>query len=252
MGAASGRGWRDDVILEGVLEALTGIGLSASAGLNAYIPLLAVGLLGRYTKLIKLPHGWQWLSNGWVIGILVVLLAIEVVADKIPVMDHLNDVVHTVIRPTAGGLSFGAASESRTVTVSDPGSFFSHHQWVPIAAGAAIALAVHGVKATARPVINVSTLGFGAPVASTIEDVFSTAMSLVAIVLPFLIVVFVAAMVWFFVWARRRRRRRKAEKAARRAAREAPALGPPTRSAPAQSAPQRDGDTLRLPADPWA
>ena len=251
-GAASGRGWRDDVMLGGVLEALTGIGLSASAGLNAYIPLLAVGLLGRYTKLIELPHGWQWLSNGWVIGILVVLLAIEVVADKIPVMDHLNDVVHTVIRPTAGGLSFGAASESHTVTVSDPGSFFSHHQWVPIAAGAAIALAVHGVKATARPVINVSTLGFGAPVASTIEDVFSTAMSLVAIVLPFLIVVFVAAMVWFFVWARRRRRRRKAEKAARRAARERAALGPPTRSTPAQSAPQRDGDTLRLPADPWA
>jgi hypothetical protein len=249
-------------MLEGVLEALTGIGLSASAGLNAYIPLLAVGLLGRYTKLIELPHGWQWLSNGWVIGILVVLLAVEVVADKVPVMDHLNDVVHTVIRPTAGGLSFGAASQSQTVTVSDPGTFFSHHQWVPIAAGAAIALAVHGVKATARPVINVSTLGFGAPVASTVEDVFSTAMSLVAIILPFLIIVFIAALVWFFVWARRRRRRRKAEKAARRAARGAPAVGPPPqRSAPAQSAPaqsghghghERDGTTLQLPADPWA
>jgi hypothetical protein len=177
-----------------------------------------------------------------------VLLAIEVVADKIPVMDHLNDVVHTVIRPTAGGLSFGAASQAQTVTVSDPGSFFSHHQWVPIAAGAVIALAVHGVKATARPVINVSTLGFGAPVASTVEDVFSTAMSLVAIVLPVLIVVFVAALVWFFVWARRRRRRRRAEKSARRAAREARAVGPP----PQQSTSARDGTTLRMPADPWA
>jgi len=221
-------------MLDVVLEALTGLGLSASAGLNAYIPLLAVGLLGRYTGLIELPHSWQWLSNGWVLSILTVLLAIEVVADKIPVLDHLNDVVHTVIRPTAGGLSFGAASQAQTTTVTDPGSFFAHHQWVPIAAGALIALSVHGVKATARPVINVSTLGFGAPVVSTIEDVFSTVMSLVAIVLPVLIVVFLAAIVLFFVWARRRRRRRKAEKAARRAARDG------------------TGDTLRLPSDPGA
>jgi hypothetical protein len=213
-------------MLVGVLEALTGVGLSASAGLNAYIPLLAVGLLDRYTGLIKLPPGWQWLSNGWVIAILVVLLAVEVVADKIPVVDHLNDGVHTLIRPTAGGLSFGAASQAQTVTVRDPGSFFSHHQWVPVVAGALIALAVHGVKATARPVINVSTLGFGAPVVSTVEDVFSTAMSLAAIVLPVLIVVFVAALIGFFLWIRRRRQRRRAEKAARRA--ERAGASPPT------------------------
>jgi hypothetical protein len=201
-----------------VLEALTGMGLSASAGLNAYIPLLAMGLLDRYTSLIDLPSGWSWLSNGWVLAILIVLLAIEVVADKIPIMDHLNDVVHTVIRPTAGGMAFGASSQSQTVTVKDPGSFFSHHQWVPIAAGAAIALTVHGVKATARPVVNVSTLGFGTPIVSTIEDAFSTVLSVVAIVLPVLVVVFVVGFVWFVVWVRRRRRRRKAERAAARAA----------------------------------
>jgi hypothetical protein len=206
-------------MLEHVLEALTGMGLAASAGLNAYIPLLAVGLLARYTTLIALPSGWHWLSNGWVLGILVVLLAIEVVADKIPAVDSINDMLHTIVRPTAGGLAFGAASQSQTVTVSDPGSFFSSHQWVPIAAGAVIALCVHGVKATARPVINVSTLGVGGPVVSTIEDFFSAAMSVVAIVLPFLIVLFLLGIVLFFVWVRRRRRRRKAEKAALRAAR---------------------------------
>jgi Domain of unknown function (DUF4126) len=212
-------------MLGGVLEALTGIGLSASAGLNAYIPLLAIGVLGRYTGLIGLPHAWSWLTDGWVLGILAVLLAIEVVADKVPVVDHLNDVVHTVIRPTAGGLSFGAASESQTVTVRDPAAFFSHHQWVPVAAGALIALSVHGVKATARPVVNVSTLGFGAPVVSTVEDVFSTVLSLVAIVLPVLVVVFVIGMVLCFVWLRRWRRRRKALRAARRAAPRGPAPG---------------------------
>jgi len=202
-----------------VFELLTGMGLSASAGLNAWIPLLSVGLLSRYTHLITLPPSWHWLSNGWTLAILAVLLLIEMVADKIPVVDHLNDVVHTVIRPTAGGLAFGAASQSQTATVSDPGQFFSGHQWIPIAAGAAIALCVHGVKATARPVVNATTLGIGTPFVSLAEDVLSVTMSLVAIVVPILIVVFLAGIVLFFVWVRRRRRRRRAEKLAARMAR---------------------------------
>ena len=168
-----------------MLEVLTGTGLAASAGLNAYIPLLTVGLLARYTDAITLPGGWQWLSNGWVIGILAVLLAVEVVADKIPLVDHANDVVQTVVRPTAGGLVFGAGSASETVTVTDPGAFFGSHQWVPVAAGVVVALCVHGVKAVSRPVVNATTAGVGAPVASTAEDFGSVVLSLLAIVLPF-------------------------------------------------------------------
>src|SRR6185436_16893004 len=110
------------------LETLTGVGLATSAGLNAYIPLLILSLLGRYTDMVNLPPQWAWLENGWVVGILAVLLVIEFVADKIPVVDHINDVVQTVVRPTAGGLAFGAGSSADTVTVSDPGSFFGSHQ----------------------------------------------------------------------------------------------------------------------------
>jgi len=40
--------------------------VAASAGLNAYIPLMVMGLLARYTDVVDLPHGWAWLSNGWV------------------------------------------------------------------------------------------------------------------------------------------------------------------------------------------
>jgi hypothetical protein len=178
-----------------VLELLTGTGLAASAGLNAYIPLLLVGLLNRYTSLVDLPSGWQWLSNGWVIAILVVLLAVEVVADKVPVVDHVNDAVQTFVRPTAGGLAFGAGATSETVTVSDPGQFFSSNQWVPIALGVAIALGVHVVKAATRPVVNATTAGVGAPVASTAEDATSAIMSVVAVVLPVLVLVLLAGMV---------------------------------------------------------
>lgn len=195
-----------------MLEALTGTGLAASAGLNAYIPLLTMGLLARYTDTIDLPGGWQWLSNGWVIAILAVLLAVEVVADKIPVVDHVNDIVQTVVRPTAGGLAFGAGSSSETVTVSDPGAFFGSHQWVPVAAGVVIALCVHGVKAASRPVVNATTAGVGAPVASTAEDFGSVVLSLLAILLPVLVLLGLVVLVLGGWWVLRRRRQRKRER----------------------------------------
>ncbi|MFY1596112.1 DUF4126 domain-containing protein [Micromonospora sp. WMMD737] len=201
-----------------MLEVLTGTGLAASAGLNAYIPLLTMGLLARYTSLIDLPGGWQWLGNGWVIAILAVLLVVEVVADKVPVVDHVNDVVQTVVRPTAGGLAFGAGSSSETVTVSDPGTFFSSSQWVPVVAGVVIALGVHLLKSAARPVINATTAGVGAPVASTAEDATSVAMSVVAIILPVLVLAFLLGLVVFVFWFVRRRSDRRRERQAARAA----------------------------------
>jgi hypothetical protein len=195
-----------------MLETLTGIGLATSAGLNAYIPLLMIALLDRYTDLIHLPASWQWMTNGWVIAILVVLLAIEVVADKIPVVDHLNDVVQTVVRPTAGGLAFGAASSSSTVTVPDPGQFFSSHQWLPVAAGIVISFVVHTMKALVRPAVNVTTAGLGTPIASAAEDAFSAAMSFAAIAFPLLILIFLGVLIWAFISARRWRRRRRARR----------------------------------------
>jgi hypothetical protein len=197
-----------------VLESLTGLGLATSAGLNAYIPLLAIGVLARYTEMITLPSNWAWMENGWTLTIVAILLAIEFVADKIPMLDHVNDVIQTFIRPTAGGLAFGAASSSETVTVSDPGTFFTSHQWVPIVVGGAISLGVHGMKAISRPVINATTVGFGAPIVSTIEDFVSVTLSVVAIILPVLVLVFLLAIFLTFGWLMRRRKRRKEEKAA--------------------------------------
>jgi hypothetical protein len=197
---------------EYVLEALTGVGLATSAGLNAYIPLLTVGVLDRYTGLIDLPPSWQWLGNGWVIGILTALLAVEFVADKVPVVDHVNDVIQTFVRPTAGGLAFGAASSSETVMVTDPGEFFTSHQWVPVALGIVISLTVHAGKAAVRPVVNATTVGVGTPVVSTAEDVGSVTLSLVAIIVPILVLVFLVAMLIGFWMLLRRRQRRRNEK----------------------------------------
>lgn len=192
-----------------MLELLTGTGLATAAGLNAALPLIVLGALDRWTGLVQLPPDWAWLSNGWVLAILGVLLLLEVVADKIPGVDHVNDVVQTVVRPTAGGLAFGAGSGSQTVAVTDPASFFTSGTWVPVAIGVLLALTVHTGKALGRPVVNATTLGAGAPVVSAVEDGTSLALTLAAILLPVLVLVLLGLLVWGGVRMLRRRGRRR-------------------------------------------
>ncbi|HEX5332415.1 MAG TPA: DUF4126 domain-containing protein [Cellulomonas sp.] len=187
-----------------MLEILTGTGLATAAGLNAYVPLLVLGALARWTDVITPPAGWEWLTNGWVLVILAVLLVVEVVADKVPVVDSVNDVVQTVVRPAAGGIAFGAGSGSQTALVADPGAFAASGRWLPVVLGIALALVVHGAKATARPIITATTLGVGGPVVSTVEDATSVGLSFAAILAPVLVILGLAALV--LVWFRVRRR----------------------------------------------
>ena len=196
-----------------MLEALTGTGLAVAAGLNAYIPLLLLGLAGRFTDVVQLPAGWAWLENEWVLGILAVLLVIEVVADKIPAVDSINDWLQTIVRPAAGGIVFGSGSGAQTVAVTDPEAFLASQQWVPIAAGVVIALVVHGLKMAARPAANALTWGAAAPVLSTVEDIGAVGFSIFAIVVPVLVVVALFGLVIALpvLLARARRRRLSVE-----------------------------------------
>ena len=152
------------------MELLTGLGLATASGLNAYIPLLTLGLLSRFTDLITLPHGWAWLENGWVMAIVAVLLLVEIVADKIPALDSINDAIQTFVRPTSGGIVFGSGTASQTAAVTDPGAFAQSGQWIPIVVGVLVALVVSLTKSAVRPAANVATAGVAAPVLSTIED----------------------------------------------------------------------------------
>src|SRR3972149_3967702 len=96
--------------MDGISGILSAFGLSASAGLNAYLPLLIVAQLGRFTDSIPLPKPWDTWESWWVIGALLLLGAIEFFADKIPAINHINDVVQTFVRPTAGALLFAAST----------------------------------------------------------------------------------------------------------------------------------------------
>jgi hypothetical protein len=196
-----------------MFAALTGLGLSTAAGLNAYIPLLVVGILANFTDRVKLPDGYAWLSNWGVLAIIAVLLVAEMVLDKIPAVDSINDTIQTAVRPAAGGVVFSATNAASEL---DHSTWMTEHPWAGWLLGILLALAVHALKATARPMINVGTGGVGAPVASTVEDVGSLGMSLVAVFLPVLVIVALLALALLAWWTIRRVRRYRAARRAKR------------------------------------
>ena len=182
-------------IIGGVLGAF---GLSASAGLNAYIPLLVLSLLAKFTNLIELAEPWNALESWWVIGVLAVLGTVEMVADKVPVVDDVNDAIQTFIRPVAGAILF--ATSAKTITDVNP--------VLSMICGLLVAGSVHAAKSLiARPVIEASTAGLGVPVVSTIEDVLATIISILSVALPILMVILVFMLIWWVAWFFQRRRK---------------------------------------------
>jgi hypothetical protein len=182
------------------MDLMTGIfsafGLSASAGLNAYIPLLVVALLARYTNLIKLSPPWDALTSPWVIGLLVVLLSVEFFADKIPAVNHANDLIQTFVRPVAGAIVFAASAH----VISNV------HPVVALMAGVLVSGSVHAAKSLAvRPAVTATTAGLGNTPVSVLEDVISTTVSILSILVPVLIgmivIFFLSWLIWRF-WRR--------------------------------------------------
>ena len=177
-------------------------GLSGSAGLNAYIPLLLVALAGRFPvddPLIKLAHPYDALSSWWVVGVLVILLLIEMFVDKVPAVDSVNDVIQTVIRPTAGAILF--AANAQVITDISP--------VITIIAGLLLAGSVHITKGVIRPVVTTTTAGTGNWLVSIIEDVIAFFVSVLSILIPVLALLLTVFFLFIsFNWLRRRRQRR--------------------------------------------
>jgi hypothetical protein len=178
------------------VDLLTGIGLALPAGLNAYIPLLGVAMAQR-AGLLHLPRPYSVLGEWWAIMIIAVLLVIEILADKVPAVDHVNDVVQTVVRPLAGAV----------LMVGTTGALGQDYPVVMVVVGILLAGGVHAVKASARPVVNTTTAGVGGPVASVVEDVMAVLSTAAAILAPILVVGVVGVTAWLgwrFVWSRRK------------------------------------------------
>ena len=181
------------------MDIFTAFGLSASAGLNAYIPLLVISLLARFTDWIELKNPWDTLESWWIIGILVILSLVEFFADKVPAVNHVNDILQTFVRPAAGAVVFAASS-----TVAEV------HPILAMAAGLLIAGGVHAAKSLAvRPAVTATAGGTGNVPVSILEDLISTLLSILAIVIPILIAAIVILLVSLIIWWMLRRYQQK-------------------------------------------
>jgi hypothetical protein len=121
------------------------LGASFASGLNLYATVAALGLLHRY-EVIRLPATLDVLAHPLVLGVAVALYVVEFVADKIPYVDNLWDVIHTFIRPPAAGVlayaALGGVPEAWRLAAA-------------LLAGG-VALTSHGTKASARAAANTS------------------------------------------------------------------------------------------------
>jgi hypothetical protein len=153
---------------------LTGAGLSFSAGLNAYLPLLILALADRLTHTVDLDAPYSGLSSNWGVLALLVLLPVELFADKIPKLDHYNNILHTAIRPLAAALCFMAvASQDDSLNV-----------WLAGVLGLVIGAGTHLWKMRERPGVTAGTNGLGNPFVSVLEDGTAIVVSIVAIAAP--------------------------------------------------------------------
>ena len=186
--------------MDALFGILSAFGLSASAGLNAYIPLLVVGVIAHYTDLIKLNPPFDLLANPWILILIGVLVIIEMLADKIPAVNHINDIIQTVFRPAAGAIVFAASAHVIT----------NIHPLLALACGLIVAGSIHAVKAAAvRPAVTATTGGAGNVPVSIAEDVIATVLSILSVVIPILVGVLLVVLVSFIIWWFWRRSLRK-------------------------------------------
>ncbi|HXG68250.1 MAG TPA: DUF4126 domain-containing protein [Blastocatellia bacterium] len=160
------------------------MGASWVSGINLYAAVATLGLLGRFAGL-QLPGELTVLTNWWVIGVASALYVVEFVADKIPYVDSVWDVIHTFIRVPAGA-ALAAASF---------GDFDPAVQIVALLLGGGLALSSHGTKATARAAINTSPEPVSNITASLVEDVVAIGSTLLAAFFPVLLIILVVIFV---------------------------------------------------------
>jgi hypothetical protein len=165
--------------------------LALTSGINLYLTVLVVGLSIRYGWVTDAPPGLHALAAPPILIGAGVLYAIEFVADKIPLVDSLWDLFHTVIRP-AGAILIATSS----LGVVDPQLLGAAATLVDVSprvqiAGALVACVVallsHGGKAGTRTVINVTgaSVTLGGVALSLAEDVLVAVLAFLALRYPF-------------------------------------------------------------------
>jgi hypothetical protein len=142
-----------------------------ASGINAYLVVLVLGLIGRFTEVAGIPEG---LTRTDVLVVAAILYLVELVADKIPYFDSLWDAVSTAIRPTVGAvIGLLIAQDAPTL-----------EQAVLAACGGAAALVSHLVKGGLRLIVNTSPEPASNITVSVGEDVAVAGVTTLAVLNP--------------------------------------------------------------------
>ena len=167
------------------------LGAAWTSGINLYATVAVLGLLQRYELVGRLPGGLDALDNWWVIGVALALYAVEFVADKVPYVDSVWDVIHTFVRVPAGAVLALSATADLDPTA----------RAVAVLLGGGLALSTHGTKATVRAAANVSPEPFTNWGLSLAEDVFAVGAVVLAVLHPVVILVVILVFLLVLAWA---------------------------------------------------
>jgi hypothetical protein len=165
------------------------LGSAWTSGINLYATVAVLGLLQHF-GLARLPGGLHVLDNWLVIGIAAFLYTIEFVADKIPYVDSVWDVIHTFIRVPAGAIIALSATTDLSPTV----------QVLALLLGGGLALSTHGTKATLRAAANASPEPVSNWTLSVVEDVFTFGAAVLAVLHPVVILVVILIFLLVLAW----------------------------------------------------
>ncbi len=165
------------------------LGASWVSGINLYAAVATLGLLSRFAHL-KLPGELDVVTNWWVISVALFLFVVEFIADKVPVVDSVWDVIHTFIRIPAGAVIAATAF----------GDFDRSVQVIALLVGGSLALSSHGTKASLRALVNTSPEPVSNIVLSLAEDVLVVVSVVLALFLPVLVFLVIGAGVALSLW----------------------------------------------------
>lgn len=165
------------------------LGTAWTSGINLYATVSVLGLLQKFGA-AKLPGGLDVLDNWWIIGFAAGLYLVEFLADKIPYVDSVWDVVHTFIRIPAGVIVAYAATSNLDSSIYIPAALV----------GGGLAFSSHGAKSALRVGANFSPEPVSNWILSLVEDIVAFAGTLLAVFAPIIIAAVLGIFLIFFVW----------------------------------------------------
>jgi hypothetical protein len=171
------------------------IALASCAGFRAWLPLLLTGGIARLGY-FELGEAFAFLATDRALLAFALATLLEIVADKIPAVDHALDMVSTLTRPAAGAL----LAASVIGRVSDPLTSVA----LGVAVGAPSALVPHAAKSMLRVAATTFTGGLANPIISVIEDLATIVLFAVAVLVPLLVVVLIGFVLLLASRGRRR------------------------------------------------